>query len=57
MYEDDISFITMVKGVWGVKIEKVDNAQMNFAGGNDPSQNSRDRYMKANSRGTPFGTG
>ena len=29
---------------------------MKFAGGNDISANSRDRYQRANQKGTPFGT-
>jgi len=49
-------FIAMVKGVWGVKEEQVDVSQRGIAGGNDPSINSRDRYIKQNNKGTPFGT-
>ena len=45
-YEDDLSFTSMVRNVWGVREEKVDNAQRSWAGGNDASKNSRDRYMK-----------
>lgn len=47
-YEDDKLFVTMVRNVWGIKEEKVDNAQRSFAGGNDPSVNSRDRYLRQN---------
>ena len=48
----------MVRGVWGVKNDVLSSTYATgFAGGNDPSQNSRDRYMRANySKGTPFGT-
>jgi hypothetical protein len=46
----------MVKGVWGIKFENPDVSERGFAGGKDDSQNSRDRYQKANSKGTPFGT-
>lgn len=55
-YDDDLSFINMVKGVWGVKFVEPAAHERNFAGGNDTAQNSRDRYQKANNRGTPFGT-
>ncbi len=55
-YEEDAAFVNMVKGVWGVKQENIDNSQRSFAGGNDASVNSRDRYMKQNNKGTPFGT-
>ena len=43
-YEDDNSFVSMVKGVWGVKFEQPDVSQRGFAGGIDESANSRDRY-------------
>lgn len=46
----------MVKGVWGVKFEQLDVSQRGFAGGLDEAANSRDRYQKANAKGTPFGT-
>jgi len=56
-YDDDLTFISMVKGVWNVKFEMPDVSQMGFAGGNDTAQNSRDRYVKANSqKPAPFGT-
>lgn len=55
-YEDDNSFISMVKGVWGVKFEQPDVSLRGTAGGLDNSANSRDRYQKANNKGTPFGT-
>lgn len=55
-YEEDLTFISMVKGVWGVKQEQVDASKKGWAGGKDDAQNSRDRYVKANAKGTPFGT-
>ena len=56
-YEDEATFISMVRGVWGVKNEKQDSASMGFAGGKDAAINSRDRYQKANSnKPAPFGT-
>jgi hypothetical protein len=55
-FDDDASFAVMVKGVWGVKQEFQDVSQKGWAGGQDASLNSRDRYQKANAKGTPFGT-
>jgi hypothetical protein len=55
-YEDDLSFVSMVRGVWGVINDNPDVAARGWAGGNDVSANSRDRYQKANAKGTPFGT-
>lgn len=57
-YDADATFCQMVRGVWGVKNDVLSSTYATgFAGGNDPSQNSRDRYMRANySKGTPFGT-
>jgi len=46
----------MVKGVWGVKNDEPDVSKRGWAGGNDPAINSRDRYVKANTKPTPFGT-
>lgn len=56
-YDDDASFVSMVKGVWGITNEQPDVSKRGWAGGNDPALNSRDRYQKANfAKGTPFGT-
>ena len=55
-YEEESAFINMVKGVWGIKFEQPDVSQRGWAGGKDDAQNSRDRYQKANMKGTPFGT-
>ena len=56
-YEDDATFISMVRGVWGVKNERPDNSTMGWAGGKDAAVNSRDRYQKANfNKPAPFGT-
>ena len=54
-YDDDVLFVGMVKNVWGVREEKLDNSKMSFAGGNDPSKNSRDRYNRQNVKNQPFG--
>ena len=56
-YDDDLTFATMVRGVWGYKDEQPDVAARSFAGGKPDVVNSRDRYIKANSRGgqPPFG--
>ena len=40
-YDDDATFIAMVKGVWGVKYEQPDVADRHTAGGIDAAQNSR----------------
>lgn len=45
-FEEDLHFTSMVRNVWGVKEEKVDNTKRSWAGGNDPSVNSRDRFMR-----------
>jgi hypothetical protein len=55
-YDEDLLFMSMVKGVWGVKVEQTDVSKKGWAGGKEDAQNSRDRYTKANSRPTPFGT-
>lgn len=56
-YDDDLSFVSMVRGVWGISNENPDVSQRGWAGGNDASQNSRDRYQKANfNKPAPFGT-
>ena len=56
-YEEDSAFISMVKGVWGVKQDKGDVSKQGFAGGKDDAKNGRDRYQKANfNKGAPFGT-
>lgn len=47
-YEDDASFVSMVKGVWGAANDQPDVSQRGWAGGNDAAQSSRDRYQKAN---------
>jgi hypothetical protein len=55
-YEDDLTFASMVRGVWGVKEIKTDPSARIFAGGKPDAQNSRDRYIKANSnKPPPFG--
>ena len=54
-YEDDLTFATMVRGVWGYKTEVVDSSKRGFAGGLDDATNSRDRYIKSTSKGAPFG--
>jgi hypothetical protein len=46
----------MVRGVWGVKNDRPDVAQLGWAGGKETAQNSRDRYVKANFKQAPFGT-
>lgn len=43
----------MVRGVWGVKNEAPDVSQRPWAGGKEDAKNSRDRYIKANSRAQP----
>lgn len=50
------NFINMVKGVWGVKFEKLDVTERGWAGGKETASNHRDRYWKENMKGTPFGT-
>lgn len=56
-YDDDMSFIQYVKGVWGVKMDKEDVSNKGWAGGNDTAVNGRDRYQKANfNKQAPFGT-
>lgn len=56
-YEDDQTFISMVRGVWGVTNERGDVASMGWAGGKETAVNSRDRYQKANfNKPAPFGT-
>ena len=56
-YEDDLTFVSMVRGVWGVKNETPDVSQLNSAGGREDAVNSRDRWVKANfNKGAPFGT-
>jgi hypothetical protein len=55
-YDDDTTFCSMVRGVWGIRNDTPDAASLGFAGGKDAAVNSRDRYAKANSKGTPFGT-
>ena len=56
-YDDDQSFVSMVKGVWGITGTGPVVSERGWAGGNDPSANSRDRYQKANfGKGAPFGT-
>lgn len=55
-YDDDASFVSMVRGVWGVTNNQPDVSQRGTAGGIDAAQNSKDRYQKANSKGAPFGT-
>ena len=54
--DDDGTFESMVRGVWGVKTEHVDPSKRDFAGGADGAVNSRQRYVKNNMKGTPFGT-
>lgn len=54
-YDEDQNFINMVKGVWNVKEEVLDNAVRSSAGGKDDATNHRDRYQKMNNKGTPFG--
>ena len=55
-YDEDLVFIAMVKGVWGVQEKRADPADRNFDGGKPDAQNSRDRYIKANSnKPPPFG--
>lgn len=55
-YDDDLTFASMVRGVWGVQEKRQDPADRNFAGGKPDAQNSRDRYIKANSnKPPPFG--
>jgi hypothetical protein len=49
-YEDDLTFISMVKGVWNVKNETPDVSKRGTAGGLDDAVNSRDRYIKATSK-------
>ena len=46
---------SMVKNVWNVTDEKLDNAQRSVAGGKEVL-NSRDMYKKQNVKNTPFGT-
>ena len=55
-YELENNFINMVKGVWGVKFEKLDVTERGWAGGKETASNHRDRYWKENMKGTPFGT-
>jgi hypothetical protein len=55
-YDEDLTFCSMVRGVWGVKEEQPDISKRGWAGGKEDAQNSRDRYAKANSKPTPFGT-
>lgn len=57
-YDDDFTFCTMVRGVWGVKNDAMSASYASgWAGGANDAQNSRDRYIKANFvKGTPFGT-
>lgn len=55
-YEDDQNFCAMVRGVWGIKFENPDASSLGFAGGKEDATNSRDRYMKANFKNSPFGT-
>ena len=54
-YEDDLTFATMVRGVWGYKNEVQDVSKRGFAGGLDDATNSRDRYLKSTSKPAPFG--
>lgn len=47
----------MVRGVWNIKADPMGSSYtQGWAGGVNDAQNSRDRYIKANSKGTPFGT-
>ena len=56
-YEDDLTFASMVRGVWGVRNEVPDVSQRGWAGGKEDATNARDRYIKATSnKPTPFGT-
>ena len=57
MYEDESSFMNMIKGVWNVKYQQPGHNELGSAGGKEDAQSSRDRYQKANMKGTPFGTG
>lgn len=55
-YDNDLTFATMVRGVWGVKNEAPDVSQRGFAGGKDEHINSRDRYIKSTiNKPAPFG--
>ena len=47
-YDEDLAYVSMIKGCWGIKFEMPDPSQRIFAGGNDTAVNSRDRYQKAN---------
>ena len=56
-YDDDLTFSSMVRGVWGVKAEVPDVAQRGWAGGKEDAKNSRDRYIKSTiNKPAPFGT-
>mmetsp|Transcript_21582 Transcript_21582/g.15796 ORF Transcript_21582/g.15796 Transcript_21582/m.15796 type:complete len:184 (+) Transcript_21582:2415-2966(+) len=43
-YDDEHAFINMVKGVWGIKFENPDVADMGWAGSKDTAANHRERY-------------
>jgi hypothetical protein len=48
-YDDDGLFVNYVKGVWGVKNEKIDSSLRTGAGGADiQANNGRERYQKSN---------
>lgn len=56
-YEDDKTFIAMVKGVWGVKNITPDVSQRGWAGGREDAANARERYIKSTvHKPAPFGT-